>query len=224
MRLTLNSAALASLLLALPAVAAIPLNTDDQKINYIIGMNIGENLKIQDVPLDESALFGGIDHGYNGTDSLIDQAEVVTVMAAFEQKTKEKQAMQNMEGAAAGEAFLVANGQKEGVVTLDSGLQYKVITAGDGAVPTLSDQVTTHYKGTLINGNQFDSSYDRGQPATFPVSGVIRGWTEALQLMPVGSTWELYIPSDLAYGSRGAGGSIPPNSALIFQIELIAIK
>jgi FKBP-type peptidyl-prolyl cis-trans isomerase FklB len=123
-----------------------------------------------------------------------------------------------------GEAFLAENAKKEGVVTLPSGLQYKIIQQGSGRKPKLTDEVTTHYRGTLLDGTEFDSSYKRGEPTSFPVNGVISGWTEALQLMPVGSKWQLFIPSNLAYGMRGAGGTIGPNAALIFDIELIAIK
>jgi len=123
-----------------------------------------------------------------------------------------------------GRKFLAENGKKPGVITTASGLQYEVLTAGTGETPKLTDKVTTHYKGTLINGKQFDSSYDRGEPATFPVSGVIKGWTEALQLMKVGDKWKLYIPYDLAYGERGAGRDIPPYSTLIFEIELLKVN
>ena len=123
-----------------------------------------------------------------------------------------------------GETFLAENKNKEGVVTLPSGLQYKVITAGAGPTPKLTDTVTTHYRGTLIDGTEFDSSYKRNQPATFQVNGVIAGWTEALQLMHVGSKWQLFIPANLGYGARGAGGKIGPNATLIFDIELLAIK
>jgi len=131
------------------------------------------------------------------------------------------------EGAAArkqGEEFLAANKAKDGVVTLPSGLQYKILKAGTGPKPTASDTVVCNYRGTLINGTEFDSSYKRGQPVTFPVSGVIKGWTEALQLMPVGSKWQLFIPSDLAYGDRGAGANIGPDSTLIFEVELVSIQ
>ena len=124
----------------------------------------------------------------------------------------------------AGDAFLAANKSKESVVTLPSGLQYKILTEGTGPKPTASDSVVCNYRGTLIDGKEFDSSYQRGQPATFPVGQVIKGWTEALQLMPVGSKWQLFIPSELAYGSRGAGADIGPNSTLIFEVELISIK
>ena len=124
----------------------------------------------------------------------------------------------------AGEEFLAANKTKDGVVTLPSGLQYKILTAGTGPKPTLSDSVVCNYKGTLLDNTEFDSSYKRGQPATFPVGGVIKGWTEALQLMPVGSKWQLFIPPDLAYGPRGSGPTIGPSSTLIFEVELISIK
>jgi len=134
-----------------------------------------------------------------------------------------KHAQQAPKNLKEGEAFLVENAKKEGVVTLESGLQYQVITPGTGNAPKATDKVTTHYRGTLIDGTEFDSSYKRGQPATFPVKGVIAGWTEALQLMKVGAKWQLFIPANLAYGKRGAGGKIGPNATLIFDIELISI-
>ena len=139
-------------------------------------------------------------------------------------KHAEKATAASAENIAAGKAFLEANKAAEGIQVTASGLQYKVIQTGDGATPTLGDTVTTHYRGTLINGKEFDSSYRRGEPATFPVNGVIPGWTEALQLMTVGSKWQLFIPSDLAYGPRGAGQDIEPHSTLVFDIELLAIK
>jgi FKBP-type peptidyl-prolyl cis-trans isomerase len=152
--------------------------------------------------------------------------------AALMQLQKEMQEKQQAKAAAEGdankkegEAFLAANKGKEGVVTLPSGLQYKILTPGTGPKPTATDSVVCNYKGTLINGTEFDSSYKRGEPATFPVTGVIKGWTEALQLMPVGSKWQLFIPSDLAYGARGTpGGPIGPNATLIFEVELMSIK
>jgi FKBP-type peptidyl-prolyl cis-trans isomerase FklB len=141
-------------------------------------------------------------------------------------RKKQEDKMQLAGGAnkQAGDAFLAANKSKESVVTLPSGLQYKILTEGTGPKPTASDSVVCNYRGTLIDGKEFDSSYQRGQPATFPVGQVIKGWTEALQLMPVGSKWQLFIPSELAYGSRGAGADIGPNSTLIFEVELISIK
>jgi FKBP-type peptidyl-prolyl cis-trans isomerase FklB len=137
-----------------------------------------------------------------------------------------RQAKAQQEGAVArkeGDAFLAANKAKEGVVTLPSGLEYKILTEGTGPKPTQNDTVTCNYRGTLLNGTEFDSSYKRGHPETFPVSGVIKGWTEALQLMPVGSKWQLFIPADMAYGDRGAGGDIGPGETLIFEVELLSI-
>ncbi|MCG2633439.1 MAG: FKBP-type peptidyl-prolyl cis-trans isomerase [Gammaproteobacteria bacterium] len=224
MRTRICSTALAGALLALPAFATVALDSDDQKVSYVIGLSIGQNLQAQNIPYSEEALFAGIEHGHHGTEPLIKEDDARLVMAAFEQQNQEAKKMAGQDNLLAAEAFLAENAKKEGVVTLDSGLQYKIIKAGDGAIPTAASKVTTHYKGTLLNGTQFDSSYDRGQPATFPVRGVIPGWTEALQLMPLGSTWELYIPPALAYGERGAGGRIGPNSALIFTIELLGIE
>ena len=154
--------------------------------------------------------------------------EIAETMQAFQQqqmaKMQEEQAAAGAKNAEAGEAFLAENGKQEGVVTTDSGLQYKVVTKGDGAKPKADDLVSVHYKGTLLDGKEFDSSYKRGEPAEFGVNQVIPGWTEALQLMPVGSKWELVIPADLAYGPGGAGGDIGPNSTLQFEVELLEIK
>jgi FKBP-type peptidyl-prolyl cis-trans isomerase FklB len=151
------------------------------------------------------------------------QEELMAAMQAFEGSMREKEAMRGKESKAAGDKFLAENGKREGVTTTASGLQYEVVKAGDGPKPVATDKVNVHYHGTLIDGKVFDSSVERGQPITFGVQEVIKGWTEALQLMPVGSKWKIYIPSQLAYGEQGAGGDIGPNEALIFEVELLGI-
>ena len=205
------------------------LTTTKQKASYAIGMNWGTGLHRQSIDVDTPALLQGMKDALAGGKTLLTEDEA---RAALMQLQKEMQEKQQAKAAAEGEAnkkegdtFLAANKSKEGVVTLPSGLQYKILTPGTGAKPTASDSVVCNYKGTLINGTEFDSSYKRGEPATFPVTGVIKGWTEALQLMPVGSKWQLFIPSNLAYGPRGTpGGPIGPDATLIFEVELISIK
>ncbi len=202
------------------------MKTEQEKISYALGYNIGQNLK-RDFDVDLDAFFKGIKESQEGKSSLSEE-EMKQTMTTFQNQMKEKQMAKMKESAGAnktaGEAFLKENKEKEGIVTLESGLQYKVITQGDGEKPKASDTVKCHYKGTTIDGKEFDSSYKRGQPASFKVNGVIKGWTEALQLMSAGSKWMLYIPSDLAYGDRGAGQSIAPGSTLIFEVELLGIE
>lgn len=208
------------------AAATKPESLHD-KASYAIGLNLGGNLKQQEVPVNLDYLIRGLKDGFGGAEAMLSDEEVQTTMQAFQQ---EVMSMQQEKRAAAGaknqqeaEEYLAANKDKPGVVTTESGLQYEVLTEGTGAKPKASDRVTVHYKGTLLDGTVFDSSYDRGQPATFPVSGVIPGWVEAMQLMPVGSKWKLYIPPALAYAERGAGQQIGPNSLLVFEVELLSI-
>ncbi|MBI5665642.1 MAG: FKBP-type peptidyl-prolyl cis-trans isomerase [Nitrospirae bacterium] len=204
------------------------LKTERDKISYGIGMDIGENMKRQSIDIDPDMLAQGIKDVFSGGKLLLTEEEFKNTMENFRKDMMAKQKMQMQEmsdkNKKDGEAFLAENKKKEGVKTLPSGLQYKVIKEGDGDLPKATDTVTVHYKGTLIDGTEFDSSYSRGEPATFPVNGVIPGWTEALQLMKAGSKWQLFIPAGLAYGERGAGGKIGPNSALVFDVELISIK
>jgi FKBP-type peptidyl-prolyl cis-trans isomerase len=204
------------------------LKTDRDKASYAIGVNIGQNLRKQSVDVDPGLLGMGVKDAMSGGKTLLTDDEMKAALNSLQtQVHKTQEQKMAVEGAAnkkKGDAFLAANKTKEGVVTLPSGLQYKILTAGTGPKPTAADTVVCNYKGTLINGKEFDSSYKRGQPATFPVSQVIKGWTEAVQLMPVGSKWELFIPSDLAYGDRGAGPDIGPNATLIFEVELLSIK
>ena len=213
---------------ATPATPAITLTDQKSKLSYALGMNLGTNLRLQGVEIDANVLTQAIKDGLTNSKTLMteDEARNTLMQWQTEMRTKQEEKRQQAAGTnkQEGEAFLAANKTKEGVVTLPSGLQYKIITPGTGPKPTLTDKVVCNYRGTLINGTEFDSSYKRGQPATFPVGGVIKGWTEALQLMPVGSKWQLFIPSELAYGERGAGGDIPPNSTLIFEVELISIE
>jgi len=204
------------------------LKTDKDKVSYSIGLDIGTNFKRQSVDLDQKALVAGIADGLSGGKPLLTEDEVRKVLAQFQQqmaaKAQEMAKQRADKNQKEGEVFLAENKKKKGVVTLPSGLQYQVITAGTGKIPKATDTVTTHYRGTLIDGTEFDSSYKRGEPASFPVNGVIKGWTEALQLMKVGSKWQLVIPSNLAYGPQGAGQVIGPNATLIFEIELLSIK
>ena len=172
--------------------------------------------------LDEQAFMDGVAAHFAGEDEGDMEARMQETMAYVQGVRQAAALAEGQENLAAGEAFLAENGAREGVTTTESGLQYEVIVTGDGAMPTLSDTVTTHYHGTLIDGEVFDSSVDRGEPASFPVNGVISGWTEALQLMPVGSKWRLFVPADLAYGSQQRG-PIPANSTLIFEVELLEI-
>lgn len=201
------------------------LKNQKDKISYIIGMDIGTNLKKQSIDIDSNILAKGVKDALAGTKPLLTEQEIQETMMAFQKEMMAKQEEIGKKNKKEGEAFLAENKKKEGVKTLPSGLQYKVIKAGTGKKPKLSDTVTAHYRGTLIDGTEFDSSYKRGQPATFPVSGgMIPGWTEALQLMEEGAKWQLFIPSNLAYGERGAGGVIGPNATLIFEVELISVQ
>ncbi|MBK9418507.1 MAG: FKBP-type peptidyl-prolyl cis-trans isomerase [Flavobacteriales bacterium] len=206
----------------------VELKNEMDSVSYAIGADIGANFKrgkLDSVNIDAMAL--GLRHGLD-SNTMMDQASLEQVVQGYMMKLQERRMAEEQvkgeENRVAGEAFLAENGKKPGVTTTESGLQYEVITMGKGAKPLASDQVKVHYTGTLIDGTKFDSSVDRGEPATFPVGGVIRGWVEAIQLMPVGSKWKLYIPSDLAYGpSGGPGGTIPGNSTLIFEVELLDI-
>jgi len=193
------------------------LKNQKDKVSYIIGMNIGNDLKRQSIDISPKILAEGVQQALAGSKPLLTEQEIQETMMAFQKEMMAKQKER-------GDAFLAENKKKEGVKTLPSGLQYKVIKAGTGKKPKLNDTVMTHYRGTLIDGTEFDSSYKRGQPVSFLVSGVLPGWTEALQLMEEGAKWQLFIPSNLAYGERGAGGIIGPNATLVFEIELVSIQ
>jgi FKBP-type peptidyl-prolyl cis-trans isomerase FklB len=196
------------------------MKTEKDSISYSLGVSIANNLKqgnLDDVNVDIMAQ--GMKDFFANKPAMTVQACEGAIQTYMSGKEKEKGAANESKG----KAFLEENKKKEGIVTTASGLQYKVVKMGTGVKPTLNDKITAHYHGTLIDGTVFDSSVDRGEPASFPVTGVIPGWTEALQLMPVGSKWMLYLPSNLAYGERGAGGKIGPNTALIFEVELLSI-
>jgi len=205
----------------------VTLESSVDSVSYSIGVDIGKSMKIQELEMNGNAFFEGWSKAYNDEELKLSDEEMLAVLNSFRQKLQEdsqlKAQVQAEDNLEKGNAFLAENANKEGVVTLESGLQYKIIEQGSGATPLKTDKVSVHYRGTLVDGEEFDSSYKRGTPAAFAVTGVIKGWTEALQLMPVGSKWELYIPSELAYGSgpRGPGG---PNSALIFEVELLGIE
>lgn len=190
-------------------------------LSYCIGLSVASNLKDQGIPqLNEVVLAKAIQEVYAGKELLLDETAAQDfIMNYFTQEEAKKYEVVKK----AGEDFLKENAKKDGVVSLQSGVQYKILTSGTGAIPTVDDLVTTNYHGTLIDGTVFDSSFDRGEPVNFPVKGVIEGWQEILQLMPVGSTWEVYIPYDMAYGANGVADVIPPFSALIFKVELISI-
>jgi FKBP-type peptidyl-prolyl cis-trans isomerase FklB len=210
-----------------PAQAPVELKDLKQKASYAIGAEIAANLKQQEIEVDPKALAAGVADALAGKMKLTD-AELKEVMNSFRTETMAK--METRQKAAGeknlkeGEAFLTANAKKEGVKTTASGLQYKVSKSGTGKSPKATDSVKVHYHGTLIDGTVFDSSIERGMPITFPLNGVIPGWTEALQLMKEGDKWTLYIPSKLAYGERGPGGKIGPNSTLIFEVELLSVE
>ena len=203
-------------------MSAQKITNEIDSVSYSLGVNIGENIKAQfpDIDLNnfETAIKDVLD---NKKEPKISGADAQKVIQDFFKKQQAKASESVIEE---GEKFLINNAKRNEVTTLESGLQYEILKTGEGPKPSLNDQVTTHYHGTLIDGTVFDSSVDRGEPATFPVSGVIKGWTEALQLMSVGSKWKLFVPYDLAYGERGAGQQIGPYSTLIFEVELIKIN
>ena len=202
---------------------ATTLDTDKQKISYIFGIQVGQNMMQEGVELDIEAFKAGVADMMAGQQPQLDQATAEQVVQAYQAQKAQELAKVMNEKQAQAKAFMEENAKKDGVVTTDSGLQYEVLKEGDGATPTENDKVIANYKGTLIDGTVFDSSYDRGEPATFPVNGVIQGWQEALKMMKEGSKWRIVVPANLAYGPRGAGNLIGPNETLIFEIELIAI-
>lgn len=202
--------------------------TEKEKISYVIGVNAVNNFKSRGDDFDLEMVIQGLRDAHLGNKLLISEEESRSILDAYRAKQFQKQvedsrisAEKNKED---GDAFLAKNKTKEGVVTLASGLQYKIIKAGDGRKPTDEDMVQVHYRGTLLDGTEFDSSFKRGKPSSFPLSGIIPGWREALKLMPVGSKWQLFIPSGLAYGAKGAGSDIGPNATLIFEVELLGIE
>ena len=208
--------------------AAVKLESEAQKISYIFGHNIGSRIKADGIKVDVDTLMAGIKAALAGEPSQLSDDETNATLQKFQQEMQAEQekaaAAAGGENAKAGAEFLATNGKRPGVVTTASGLQYEIIKKAEGRKPGKEDSVKVHYHGTLIDGTVFDSSVERGEPAEFGVGQVIAGWTEALQLMPVGSKWKLFIPSKLAYGERGAGEDIGPNSTLIFEVELLEIE
>ncbi|MCC6395988.1 MAG: FKBP-type peptidyl-prolyl cis-trans isomerase [Bacteroidetes bacterium] len=207
----------------------VKLETKQDKVSYSIGLTVGNNLKRDSIMISPEAFLRGVlDARVDSAQRAMSDKEVQETMTAFQQemqtKAQEREQAQALKNRTDGEAFLASNAKAPGVQVLPSGLQCKVITEGTGQKPQASSTVKVHYRGRLVDGTEFDSSFKRGEPAVFPVNGVIPGWTEALQLMKVGSKWEVYIPSHLAYGEQGAGGVIPPNATLIFEVELLEIQ
>jgi FKBP-type peptidyl-prolyl cis-trans isomerase FklB len=204
------------------------LNTLKEKISYIIGRDMASNFSKQGIEIEAEQLLAGLKDAMAGKPSAISAEETQKTMMQLQQEMEQK--FQENAGKAGeankkeGQEFLAANKTKAGVQTLPSGMQYEILNEGTGKTPSRTDNVTTHYKGTLIDGTVFDSSYERGQPATFPVNGVIAGWTQALMMMKEGAKWRLYIPSELAYGAQGAGADIGPNATLIFDVELLKVN
>lgn len=211
-----------------PAAATDKPDTLAERAGYAFGHNMGTNMQQQDLALDVDAMIQGLRDGLAGRDPALTAEELQAAVQEFQQQMVAKQ--QEMaekalgENKAAGDAFRESNAAREGVQTTESGIQYEVLTEGSGPIPKASDTVRVHYRGTLVDGEQFDSSHDRGQPATFPVTGVVKGWQEILQLMPVGSKWKVVIPPELAYGDRGSPPVIGPSSTLVFEIELLGIE
>jgi len=225
-RIVLMGALVALPLLSGAALAAKP-ETEAQKLGYIIGMDIGASLKQQGSDIDLNSMFDAISAVYNDETPELTPEEAATIRESFiaqrRAAAEQERQTQAAANAAEGDKFLLENRVKEGVIVTDSGLQYEVITMGDGPKPTATDKVKVHYQGTLLNGEEFDSSYARGEPISFQLDQVIPGWTEGVQLMPVGSTFMFYIPPDLAYGPQG-GGPIGPNATLVFKVELLGIE
>jgi len=206
----------------------LTLKTQKDKVSYALGANLGMNLHKESVEVDPAIVLRGLKDALAAGKMLMTddeaRAALMQLQAEVRNKQQEKMKVAGEMNKKEGAEFLEANKTKEGVVTLPSGLQYKVLTEGTGPKPAATDTVVCNYRGTLISGTEFDSSYKRGQPASFPVNGVIKGWTEALQLMPVGSKWQLFVPAELGYGDRGAGADIGPGATLIFEVELLSIQ
>ena len=206
------------------ATADASLASLEQKLSYIVGTNLASQFKRDELTLDVEAFNLAVSDVLSDTESRLSQEQIQEAVATVQQQAQEKQKLAQQAAQEKGMAYLAENAKKEGVTVTESGLQYKELVSGEGEMPTTEDTVVVHYKGTLIDGTVFDSSYDRGEPAEFPVTGVIKGWVEALQLMNVGDKFELVIPSDLAYGPRGSGQTIGPDATLVFEVELLEIK
>jgi len=202
--------------------------TDKQKVSYTIGISLAKDFKARNIEVDPQMLYQGLKDELGGKKLALTEQEMEIVMQKFQQEMTAKmekiQKEESVKNRQAGDTYLAQNKKKPGVITLADGLQYRIIKKGNGPKPTATQTVKVHYRGTFIDGKEFDSSYKRGEPAEFPVNGVIPGWSEALMLMPVGSKWEVVIPPDLAYGDNGAGAVIPPGSTLVFEVELLEVK
>jgi len=228
MKKSMLALALSGALATTAAVQAQPLETEQQKLSYSLGLILGERIQADVETLDVEAFSQGVEAVFSGQEPALDQQQVAEVMQAFQQRKMEeqRQAMAKLaeENGAKGAAYMAKNGAREGVVTTDSGLQYEVLTAGQGKSPKATDTVKVHYRGQLIDGTEFDSSYARNEPVSFPLDGVIPGWTEGLQLMQEGGKSRLVIPADLAYGPGGMGNAIGPNETLVFEVELLDVR
>jgi FKBP-type peptidyl-prolyl cis-trans isomerase FklB len=230
MKMKLVTAAVLGLAMSstMAATDAASLATDKDKLSYSIGADLGKNFKNQGIDINPDALAKGMQDGISGAQLLLTEEQMKDVLNKFQKELMAKRGAEfnkkAEENKVKGEAFLTSNKAKPGIVVLPSGLQYKILEEGKGNKPSKADTVTVEYTGTLIDGTVFDSTEKNGKPATFQVSQVIPGWTEALQLMPAGSTWEIYVPSDLAYGPRSVGGPIGPNETLVFKIHLLSVK
>ena len=215
------------LLLTVVAVSSVwaedNFKSKQEKIGYAIGMNIANSMRIQQLDIDPEQLAAGFIATFKGEKTILTETEMKQVLTGFQQEMQQKQQAEIAAAAAVDKEYLVENSKKDGVVTLASGLQYEVIKAGKGAQPTADATVEVHYRGTLVDGTEFDSSYSRGKPASFPVNRVIAGWTEALQLMKEGAKWQLVIPGSLAYGAAGSPPTIKPDATLIFEVELLQV-
>lgn len=228
MKKTLLAMAVASSLVVMPVAQAVELETDNQKVSYSLGLVLGEKLKLDLEDMDLDAFQKGLKAVYEGTTPLMDSQQVGETMQAFQMKKMEEQRQEVAKLAQAnldeGQKFLAENAKKSGVKSTASGLQYEETQVGTGKQPTVADTVKVHYRGTLIDGTEFDSSYARNEPVSFPLNGVIPGWTEGLQLMKEGGKAKLAIPAELAYGPGGMGNAIGPNSALLFDVELLEVN
>ncbi len=223
LKTSLGTALLCSAIFAGSAVADTP-KTEKEKFSYAIGFQVGQSFKREGLDIDTDAIAEAIKDVLKDEKLKMTMDEMRAAVEAFQAKQAEKIAASGEKALKEGQAFLATNAKKAGVKTLPSGVQYKVIKKGSGKQPKATDSITANYRGTLINGTEFDSSYKRGQPATFGVNQVIKGWQEILPMMHEGDTWEVYIPSDMAYGAKGAGANIGPNEALVFEIELIKVN
>lgn len=224
LRLTKPLACMAVAGLFASQAMALELDSDQKRFSYIVGFQIGQQLANDNIEVNEEAFLAAIQDATTGKQPQLSQAEIQATLQKMQQARAAEAEQAAEKNRNKGKEFLARNADKAGVKTTDSGLQYEVIEPGKGEKPEASDTVRVHYRGTLIDGTEFDSSFKRGEPATFPVNGVIQGWQEALQMMKEGAKWKIYVPSDLAYGSRGAGGQIGPNETLIFDVELLEIK